>query len=360
MSLNEECSRGRRRLYVTLLSICLSVVLFAHPASADAIKDVGELTGFWRANAPRCETSPSSENCSDGDMTLFSGLLCAVGEIDGCSAVKDAQDAKGGGWYRSPRLQRDRTIRKGDSFSWDMALGVMLYTATTKDYQAFGRWLSWVEASRPCLVESPKIEGKQICLVRGWPRVCTDDSEKGCTLRPGDLATLALFVDALKIEIPPPAEDPLPGGVAGVVFQKLQEESKAANRAFCVSELIPRARGLQPTILLLSSAVNEPGFPRHLVGVEIMLFRMVGRGSPTVDRAAQILASLQPDNPFFQYLAGSQPELVAEQLLKLAPKQESELPKEKVDWAWQRDTADKAWEKSNLWDFVFMGRVVSP
>jgi hypothetical protein len=41
--------------------------------------------------------------CNDGDMALFNGLLCAVGESKGCDGVQNAQDrAPGGQWWRSP------------------------------------------------------------------------------------------------------------------------------------------------------------------------------------------------------------------------------------------------------------------
>jgi hypothetical protein len=343
---------------------CLPAAVFLLPmlngqAAAGPVDDVKVLAPFWKAHAPLCGGSPSSENCADNDMTLFNGLLCASGEAKGCIGVRDAQDADGR-WHRSPRLKLDPSLRADTSFSWDMALGVQLYAVTTSDKASLERWLVWVEANRPCLVESSAIAGKTYCLVRGWPRWCTDDpAEKGCTARPQDLATLVVTIDKLGVAIPPPAEDRLPPGPAGVTLAALIASSRDANSEFSLQTLLAAARGLQPTILLLDAGSNDAGFPRHLVGVEIMLFRALGAGSPTVDRAAEVIANSDGGNPFFMYLAGKPSEQVAARLLALGPHDEATIPAKREDWAWQRKPEDEAWKRSNLWDFVFISRLLA-
>lgn len=348
---------SRRVLGGVVLALILAVGIDQRAAQAGPLQEIAGLTGFWRDNAPLCDQAPSSEDCEDGDMTLFSALLCTAGEKLGCESVAAAQD-ESGRWHRSPRLRLNPELRPTDSFSWDMALGVQLYAATTGDKASLERWLGWVESVRPCLVESPVIEGKTYCLVRGWPRWCTDDTEKGCTARPQDLATLVVSVDALKATIPPPAESKLPGGVAGAFLAPLLVASREANAAFSLEKLLALTRGLQPTILLLDAAGNEPGFPRHLVAVNVMLMRNLGQGSATVDQAAQVLAGLQPQNPFFQLLRGAPREQVAQDVLAIAPRENATLPQKKADWTWQRDTSEETWKRSNLWDFVFIANLL--
>jgi len=343
------------------LSVCAALLLLsaAGAALAGPKDEVASLMPLWRANAPLCQGHPSSQACHDGDMTLFSGLLCASGEAAGCAAVKAAQDASGR-WHRSPRLAADPDLKPENSFSWDMALGVQLYVVTTKDTAALERWLAWVETRRPCLVQSPKLDNKTICLVRGWPRWCTDDTEKGCTAKPQNLATLVRTIDTLKVKVPLPAEDKLPGGLAGPVFKRLQDEARDANAELSLRNLLNKSRDLQPMVLVLDAAVNREGYPRHLVGAEVLLARRLGLGSPEVDLAAKVVAGKEPKNPFFQYLHEGGSDDVAKLLLARAPRDAATIPTERSDWAWQRAESDQAWKRANLWDHVFMGRLLVP
>lgn len=340
-------------------------ILSGAPAQAQAApkSDVAALVPLWRDNAPVCETHPSSQNCHDGDMTLFNGLLCAAGEAKGCAAVKAAQ-VRSGRWYRSPRRAANPGPDPRNTFSWDMALGVQLYAVTTGDKAALGRWLSWIEQARPCLSKAPfpLPGGKSMCLVRGWPRWCPDDTENGCMAKPNNLATLAKTVEALGVVVPPPAEDPIPNGLPSPVrkaLEDLQEELREANATLSLQRLLNASRDLQPAALQIDAAVNREGYPRHLVGTEILLARRLGLGSRDVDLAAYVLALKEPNNPFFQYLAKGPTEEVAKLLLTRAPRDVASLPSERSDWAWQRAEEDQAWTRSNLWDAVFMGRLLT-
>lgn len=356
------------RLLAVLIALFTSCPAMAEDAPT-ARERVVTLEPLWRANTPFCSGAPSSQDCEDGDMTLFSGLLCASGEALGCASVKAAQGPDGR-WYRSPRRMNDPTVHcppdassdecPVNTFSWDMALGVQLYTVTTGDKAALTHWLEWVEAARPCLTRSPTIGGQEYCLVRGWPRWCPDDDEKGCTARPQDFATLIIAVDKLGIPIPATAETPVPAGAAGLVLAPLIAASREANAALSLEKLLPLARGLQPNIVLLDAAGNRPGYSRHLAAVEVMLLRRLGAGSDTVDYAAQVLVAHEPKNPFFQYLAGASAEMISTRLIEIAPDSAAAMPSHKADWAWQRETSEQAWKKSNLWDFVFMANIVRP
>jgi len=241
-----------------------------------------------------------------------------------------------------------------------MALGVQLYVVTTGDRGALERWLGWIETHRPCLVKSPRLSGKEYCLVRGWPRWCTDDTEKGCTAKPQNLALLARTARRLEARIPPPAEDKVPGGAAGAVLKELQKQSREANAALSLGALMVASEELQPIGLLVDASVNRAGYPRHLAGTEILLMRRLGYGSADVDLAARVLAEKEPLNPFFQYLWTGPTDAVAARVLAIAPRDSESLPATRSDWAWQRATGDEAWRKANLWDFVFIGRLLDP
>ena len=69
----------------------------------------GDHEAHWRALAPTCEGLPSKANCDDGDMLLFSGLLCASGEAAGCEAARQSQGER---WpflaIRAPRRWQPR------------------------------------------------------------------------------------------------------------------------------------------------------------------------------------------------------------------------------------------------------------
>jgi hypothetical protein len=349
-----------RKLFPLAFLIVAAASGTAAIAETSPQERVRQLLPLWKANAPLCEGAPSGESCHDGDMTLFNGLLCAAGEPLGCESVRKAQDSTGR-WHRSVRFARDPSLRRANSFSWDMAIGVQLYVATTGDKPALTRWLSWIEEHRPCLAETPvAIDGRKYCLIRGLPRWCTDDTEMGCTGKPNDLATLATTVRALGIQPPPPAETKLSGWQGVLLDAYKTKEVREANAVLSLRRLLDGTETLQPTALVIDAAVNREGYPRHLVGAEILLMRRLGKNWPELELSALVLARKEPQNPFFQWLANGDADSVALQLLAVAPADSSHLPASRRDWTWQRAAEDEAWRRSMLWDHVFLGKLVAP
>jgi hypothetical protein len=346
----------RLRYTFGLASLLLAVVVSSQ-AWAGPKDEVRDLAPMWRANAPICFTSPSADDCHDGDMTLFNGLLCASGEELGCESVKKAQD-DAGRWHRSVRYRQHPELRPDNSFSWDMALGVQLYSVTKNDKAALEKWLRWVEANRPCL-SNISHDGRNYCIVRGLPRWCTDDTEKGCTAKPQGLALLYRTARYLGAAIPPPAVTVPPSGLPGEVIRMAIKEAKEANALFSLERLFIATEDLQPNLILIDAAVNREGFPRHLTATEIMLYRITGGSAADVDYAALMLAQKEPHNAFFQYLVSGSTDDVAQKVLALAPKSAAELPLHKADWTWQRAKDDEAWKRAKLWDFVFMANLLA-
>lgn len=319
---------------------------------------------LWAKHAFTCPATPkwaafparapaNGDQCDDGDETLFHGLMCAAGMLEGCAAVKASQ-ATNGRWYRSPRRmamaqvicsdpaasEEDKKKWCQNSFSPDMALGVQLYAHTTGDAAAVGRWAEWIELNRPCLVDVPG------GCVKGLPRFCTDDTEGGCTLRPGDYATLAMSLEALGlVKFGDPNACPAGTTTAlklGDIFLK----------GLCTF----RAKAVD--VLLADSLLNKPGYSQHLVGVGGLVLRKSKQSDPRIATAMGFLNQKQPKNPFFAYMAGAPGATVRDMTLALCPVSEEAIPQKPDDWAWQREDSAEAWKNSVLWDCLFMASLL--
>lgn len=328
--------RGRRHRICVVLFIAL--IGFWHAkASADEMAD---RMAYWESKAFSCADSgtpfPSKArgippaSCDSGDMTLFNGLLCASGEKRGCDAVKNAQGSDGR-WWRSPAHIGKEAPNHDVSFSPDMARGVLLYAVTTKDDDAFRRWVKWIDESRPCLV---KLFGSN-CYFQGWPRLCTDDAQdKRCTFRPqtcGDIELVGKYLGVAEADI-----------------------CRRVLKTFQIRDdyIIP-----QTELAFGGALVNEPGFPMHLAGAEIFLIDKLGQTSVHSRAGAIALAVREPKNPFFLYLAEGPTAKVKELTLKLCPKK-GEAPHELHQWAWEREAAEAAWKDSMYWECIFMGKLL--
>ena len=310
--------------------LCIVLTLLSLTARAQSIPP--DRLDWWRAHAPTCDAPdgfrfPSKKYgaiCDDGDINLFAGLLCTAGEPLGCETVKRSQ-GNTGRWFRSPRRAQTDNLGEKNSFSPDMAHGTELYSAVTRDRARLGLWLKWMDDVRPCI-----IGGGDNCVRSPLLRFCTDDTEKGCTVRPGDAAILDATVKGLSV--PLPTED--------------------------MRRLLDQAGTNLMDQVWLSSQVNAPGYSQHLVGVEILLLRKLGHTDPKLTGAASALADKQPRNPFFQFLKEGATSRVRDLTLSLCPSPATGLPPEMSQWAWEREDAEQAWKKSLLWDCIFMARLL--
>ena len=91
----------------------------------------------------------SENDCDDGDMDFFNGLLCPSGDDRGCKGVAIAQDRNAknqdGRWWRSKRLVGEPDTKDHASFSTEQGLSVKLYLIKTADKAAFVSWLKFIE-----------------------------------------------------------------------------------------------------------------------------------------------------------------------------------------------------------------------
>lgn len=302
----------------------------------------------WRPNAPMCRDAEGfafpgklqeDGSCDDGDSVLFNALLCASREAVACEAVRRSQDRAtslphAGRWWRSPRIALDPSLQVQNSFSHDHAIGVLLTTAVnagiSTDRTRFRRWMRWIEANAPCAI------GSEPLCVRIWPRYCKDDTEGGCALRPGDLATVGRFVQILN-------ED-LPQGPSGVM-----------ERLF--STMIPYAVPLN----YANANLNAVGYSLHLVGVEILMWRSVGLTDPNIlSAAANVLRDRQGDNAFFAYLAGRDPNDIAGIALRRCPTAPNAHALPRNEWMWERDdnAGPESDRRSMIWDCIFVSNLL--
>ncbi|SMF49461.1 hypothetical protein [Pseudobacteriovorax antillogorgiicola] len=270
---------------------------------------------WWLKIAPRCEGFPAKEHCDDGDTNLFNGLLCAVGVEDACDAVREGQGADGR-WWRSPR-RVDGQMGQEKTFSRDMAMGSFLYIVASRDQVAAQSWFEWMKSNRACSVEKPWGGG---CLIRGPWRLCRDANNQSCWATPGIFGIYRRVYRYLGL-------DPEP----------IMEQSKDTDHS----------------IVKVEASVNPLGYELHLKGVHVLLKRMMGEQRTLMAEVAAILKDRQGDNPFFRYLADGDTAKTRALLDTMCPKV-GELPQRFYQWSWERDTKERAWEDSMIWDCIFM------
>ncbi|MER9965064.1 hypothetical protein NKJ72_29990 [Mesorhizobium sp. M0045] len=106
--------------------------------------------------------------------------------------------------------------------------------------------------------------------------------------------------------------------------------------------------------------MNKPGYSQHLLAVEVLL-RRATNGDDEVLRSitARLAGKDENDgNAFFSYLAGKSREEVLKQTLERCPSPDNLPTPPLIQWQWERDTPDKAWQHSSYWDCIFMAELL--
>lgn len=347
---------------------------------------------YWRDHAPICPgkagqypsfptrrelsgIDPFGGHCTDGDMTLFNGLLCAAGEQAGCAAVKFSQ-GRSGEWFRSPRRRayfdahcHDGINNSGltakrlciTTFSPDMGLGVLAYGLRTDDRNAVRRWLAYVTKN----AKTTKICTKECRCTQPftWPRLCSFDIEDNpdnpngrcktighCALRPTDIADYRLVSQYLGT----------PANLGSPLFDLPQ---------------------LPNEVLLELSTLEGTFYAEHLDGVRILIRMMVANprlniaSIPTaaqlskisprqwgdlnpllLNASARALAAKNQWNPFFSLLANGPTQDVRNKILTACPKPSDPQPFSGSQWIFeQQSTSDHHLPaNSSGWDCVFI------
>lgn len=290
-----------------------------------ALSALGELDSaieYWESRVVRyCEGVPSKDDCDDGDALLFNGLLCTAGDERGCQAVRDSQGSDGR-WWRSPR-RIDGNLGLRNSFSRDMSLGVLLYLARTRDTVAAVNWMNWIENNRACAVTEPS-SGSCRRLVPTY-RFCRDDSDQRCLITPALWASIGRVWSHL-----------------GLPLTKVMEQNRHSD---LVSEIV-------------SARYAKPGYEQHLLAVTALLNRELGQREMVNRIVASQLFQGQPQNPFFQFLAGRPPAEVEKNLLTLCKKPGDSMDFVRHQWSWERRMEGQPWLESMGWDCIFMAKIL--
>ncbi len=233
----------------------------------------------------------------DGDSALFAGLMCHSGDAVQCAAVHRAQ-CEDGRPCRSVAAQE----RIANSASRDMLLGHLHAMVMTKNTVAATRLLGYIES-----------HGNQLC---------TDADDNRCDLNPTQYTAMWGTLKKVWVYL----------GLTPTTNMNLGDTGDEG-------------------LIKLQSMFSGSGYPRHLVGVTLMLRQKTGNWYNVLQDAANNLASLEPENPFFELVARGRTQRAAELTLKYC----STSPVGDADeWSWQRAFADMPYQHSMGWDCIFM------
>jgi hypothetical protein len=279
-----------------------------------------QTVSHWRKVAPTCLGYPSKQECEDGDMALFGGLLCASGEEAGCRLVADSQSSDGRFW-RSPR-RAGHNLGQNKSFSRDQALGVFLYLTQTGDQLAAQKWYQWIKDHRVCTNKNPL--KKNGCLTYKY-RFCTDDTNGQCEMNPRTWALMARIWD--KIGLP----------------RTNQMETDSV---------------MEEKLLEAETRFAPPGYQMHLKAVEMLLRQRLGGLEKAVAKNAAILVERQPQNVFFNYVKSGKSTQLAEMMRSKCPTLTSKDAPQR-QWSWEREDSEEAWRESMVWDCIFLNNLLA-
>lgn len=253
----------------------------------------------------------------DGDMGIFGGLLCRSGSEDGCQLIQNVATEDGRFW-RSPRRIGEAETPEHASFSGDQLKGVLHYLTTTGDKDRLAAFLQYVK-SNPTQIPAPSMA-----------------IETGYSLCPNFGPNFTCLI----------------GGADWYVLDLLAKKYELTGYLPPDLAAIENRYGFSYDALVWEALMTNSGYRLHLVANNIWILRSLGEKDPRLDKAAAIIASRQPRNPFFLYLF-----LGADAMVQRLADQKCTDPAARnnySDWAWQRAESDNAWERSMVWDCVFM------
>jgi hypothetical protein len=358
---------GRSATLVALWTIATAA--FSSFATSDELTDG---VAFWREKAFLCKSdtgpfpsksSVDPNDCDDGDMTLFNGLLCASEEKLGCDAVAHSQSSDGR-WWRSPRrIGWEYSNGQHDvSFSPDQALGVLHYVVHTRDTQSFDAWVNWINTHRQPInrdqlknfLDKAKISINPFLLgglvgivgeLPPHPTYCTDDIDLRCAFRLGDCMLI------------------------NKIGASLGRDVDVCRGYFVVDAIVNAAKAIgvslpPQSLALASSYFNDSDYPLHLAGVQIFLLqRSGGETDGLLNAAAARLVSREGDNPFFNYLAARKLRALDLTVNKMkcptqANPSQPPTTSQPQEWSWERPDADQKWRFSMYWDCIFMANLL--
>lgn len=229
-----------------------------------------------------------------GDALLWSGILCSVDPDKfsaNCDSVEDSQSPDGRMWRHPERVGRDVQ----NSFSRDMAMGLLLYTQVTQDVTLLQRWVDYV-------------------ITEG--QACPDAVDNRCSM--------------------------------STVIWSLAKIAAPSVNLHGKKVLAPK----QVLAVLYAAAVGgETGYPLHLIAQQLVLLKRAGEGNALLwEETAKALYQRDPSNALFAYLAG-RPDSATLLMLEQMPR---ERPGGASQWSFEREGSQQAWKRSMGWEYVWL------
>lgn len=259
----------------------------------------------------------------DGDMGIFGGLLCRsgdekeIGSKEGCKLIQNANTSDGRFW-RSPGRKGESDTKEHASFSGDQLKGILHYFTTMDDKDRLEKFLHYLR-SKPTQVPDPSV-----VLESGYSSCPNYGPNFTCLLSGSDWYALRLLAHKHGLESALPHDLPSMDSRYGFSYETLIWEALLTNS----------------------------GYRLHLVANTAWILRNMGENDAHLDKVFQIIAARQPENPFFLYLL-----LGTDRRVQRLTDAKCMLPLNRndfSDWAWQRAETQHAWDRSMVWDCVFM------
>ncbi len=332
-----------RILALILILACLDMRAKASAAvlSPEIQLRLEEARERWRSYGHLCQgTFPSKvrddSTCDDGDSVLFNGILCLSGEELGCQGVRSALDDQGQ-WWRSPR-RVGGSLESENSFSRDMAAGVLAYLLGTGDQGRAELWMNWLETHG----KSEKIKGIKTPTLTQF---CTNGKDATCVATPGFWGVASNLWEFFGWPQRSRMQDPYKD------FRALGSLAKVVVKA-----LFGGLDGFSEFEVKKAPL----GYQLHLKGVQIWLYQKMGRplidGFVDVEHSAELIYQRDPANPFFAFLHQGVSDELAVRLLTLCPAEGQDAPR--YQWSWERESKEEAWHESMGWDCVFLANLL--
>lgn len=292
--------------------------------------------------------SHHDSECWQGDMTMFAGLSCLAATLAGdedtasarCRDVAAAQ-APDGKWNRGPMFV-GVDYPDGD-FSRDQSRGVAAYL-TAK---------GWVSQDPEDQAEA-RAAGLlwQDYLYSHDNKMCPEEQGK-CYFRPGNTN---LFYNTFRlIDILPPR------GTPNELVEDMYKSEWYLNWGFTAEVKY---------LLWTETDLREKFYPSHIKASSIITYRALNqepdgsvrnrRIARKLGQAARSLHRRDLDNPLYDFLRnGNRPSLVTKVLDRCGPEETEGIywparDTRVFDWAWQRHSSEKAWEREDGHSCVFL------
>lgn len=285
---------------------------------------------------PKGQYSELTNRCAQGDVTLFAGLGCLAATLsqdeqtirDRCGDVEKAQGTDGR-WWRGPTRVGDEDF---NTFSRDMSRGALAFLiargyveqdqgARASARDAATHWLQWI-------------------MNEGQGRMClkTRDGNNLCDITLGVHSLFYYVYQSLKVL---PSPDNRERRVGGLIDD------------------IRRSVDYPWMFLPIESAFAPLGYPAHLKAASILILRsadprFIAPYKEMLDGSAETLYLREPENPLFEFLARGITPVAFETVMKRCPGTRPHPENPHRDFQWQRDVEDRAWERSDGHDCVFM------